>query len=73
MKLTQEKEKRGSRSERRKILSYMPSDYHCLLVNVTLLLLVQHMEYGVGLFLSLEKNHDPHGILALIASVSSQM
>lgn len=45
MKLTQEKEKRGSRSERRKILSYMPSDYHCLLVNVTLLLLVQHMEY----------------------------
>ena len=44
MKLTSGKEKKWG-TERREILSYMPSDHHCPLVSVTLLLLVQHMEY----------------------------
>lgn len=45
MKLTSEKEKKKWGTERREILNYMPSDHHCPLVSVTLLLLVQHMEY----------------------------
>ena len=57
MKLTSEKKKKKWGTERREILSYMPSDHHCPLVSVTLLLLVQHIEYKGRV--SLESRKEP--------------